>query len=294
MESEAMIEIKAVLPAPAKLNLFLHITGKRADGYHNLQTVFAFLDICDYVMLETDRTGEITLEKEIPGVPREQNLLYRAAAALAPYRKDKSCGVRLGVEKNLPMGGGIGGGSSDAATVLAALNVMWGINLGEDELADLAVKIGADVPVFVRMKSAFAEGVGEILSPLPVKEQPCILVMPDAHAPTKELFANPLLRRDYPKIASDEWFMGYGENCFERVVTSLYPVVGEAIKLLSRHSPARMTGSGSCVFALFDAEEQMREACDFMKSNGFECHPGRMLAESPLRRALAKISERIE
>lgn len=289
-----MIEMKTVLPAPAKINLFLHITGKRADGYHNLQTVFAFLDVCDLVMLETDRTGEISLAKEIPGVPKEQNLLYRAAAALAPYRKDESFGVKLGVEKRLPMGGGIGGGSSDAATVLAALNVMWGINLCEDELAKLAVRIGADVPVFVRMRSAFAEGVGEVLTPMPVKEQPCLLVMPDAHAPTKELFANPQLKRDYLKISPDEWFLGYGENCFESVVTSLYPVVGDAVRHLARFAPARMTGSGACVFALFDGEERMLEARDFMKSQGFECRPCRILSESPLRAAISELSECIE
>ena len=188
-------------PAPAKLNLFLHINGRRADGYHELQTLFVILDVGDELRIRVDESDAITLEPEVPGVPLEQNLIYRAAQLLKAH-SERPLGAHIQLTKRLPMGGGLGGGSSDAATTLVALNHLWQLGLSEDELALMGRTLGADVPVFVRGRSAFAEGVGERLQPVEIPTKWYLVVHPQVHVSTAQIFQDPDLPRDTPK---QEW-----------------------------------------------------------------------------------------
>ncbi|MGD2074390.1 MAG: 4-(cytidine 5'-diphospho)-2-C-methyl-D-erythritol kinase [Gammaproteobacteria bacterium] len=238
-------------PAPAKLNLFLHVTGRRPDGYHELQTLFQFLDRCDALWLEPLAGADIRLEGGAPGVPPERDLIVRAARALAT-RAGCRQGARMRVDKRLPLGGGLGGGSSDAATTLVALNLLWGLGLGDDELAELGLGLGADVPVFLRGEAAWAEGVGERLARMEGLEEPWYLVLkPAVSVSTAEIFSDPALTRNTPRITIPDFLSGAGVNHLEAVVVRRYPEVGRALEWLSRHAPARMTGSGACVFAPF-------------------------------------------
>jgi len=236
-------------PAPAKLNLFLQITGRRADGYHELQTVFQFLDAADRLWFDVADDGVIGLEGGLPGVPPEQDLIVRAAHSLLRHtRCDK--GVSIRIDKRLPAGGGLGGGSSDAATTLVALNALWNLGLGVDELAGLGLQLGADVPVFVRGFAAWAEGVGEQLTPLPGLPEPWYLVLsPAVNVSTAAIFSDPRLTRNAPPLKIPAFVSGAGTNHLQEVVVRRYPEVGKALKWLEKHQPARMTGSGSCVFA---------------------------------------------
>jgi 4-diphosphocytidyl-2-C-methyl-D-erythritol kinase len=239
------------LPAPAKLNLFLHITGRRPDGYHLLQTVFQFLDQSDTLHFSLRQDGVITLAPELPGVPAATNLVLRAARLL-----QETTGCRLGadlvLEKRLPMGGGIGGGSSDAATALLGLNKLWGLGLYEDRLAELGLGLGADVPVFVRGRAAFAEGIGEQLIPVEIPENCFLVLTPQAHVSTPEVFRHPQLTRHTPAITVAAFLSGgVGKtlrNDCENVVRTLSPEVDAALDWLSSHGHARMTGTGACCF----------------------------------------------
>jgi 4-diphosphocytidyl-2-C-methyl-D-erythritol kinase len=236
-------------PAPAKLNLFLHVTGRRPDGYHELQTVFQFLDIGDHLWFEVDKSGAVALEGGLPGIPPGEDLVERAAQRLRE-RAGVHQGVRIRLEKRLPAGGGLGGGSSDAATTLVALNELWGLGLGVEELARLGMALGADVPVFVRGSAAWAEGVGERLTPLPDLEEPWYLVVdPGISVPTARVFADPGLTRNGPSLRIPDFLSGEGVNHLQPVVVKQYPQVGKALGWLSEYYPARMTGSGACVFA---------------------------------------------
>jgi len=236
-------------PAPAKLNLFLHVTGRRADSYHELQTAFQFLDVGDVLWFEVTRNGGVELESRLPGIPAGQNLIVRAAQCLADYAGCHQ-GVRIGLDKRLPVGGGLGGGSSDAATTLVALNVLWELGLESDELASLGLQLGADVPVFVHGAAAWAEGVGEKLTPLPELAEPCYLVVyPAVSVSTAEIFSDPQLTRNARAIKIPAFLAGAGANDLEPVVVRRYPEVGKALNWLSKKLPARMTGSGACVFA---------------------------------------------
>jgi len=242
-------------PAPAKLNLFLHVTGRRPDGYHELQTVFQFLDYGDRLWFEPDPGGAVTLQGGPPDLPAERNLVVRAARSLAAHTGCR-LGVRIRLDKRLPAGGGLGGGSSDAATTLVALNCYWGLALGIDELAGLGLALGADVPVFVRGRAAWGEGVGERLRPVEVLEEPWYLVLhPAVTVSTAEIFSDPRLTRNAPRITIPDFLSGAGGNSLEAVVTRRYPEVAQALEWLSRHQPARMTGSGACVFARFPDRE---------------------------------------
>jgi len=253
-------------PAPAKINLFLHITGRRADGYHLLQTIFQFLDYGDTLTFAVRQDGAIRRLTEIPGVPAECDLTVRAARQLQALT-GTPLGVDIGIEKQLPMGGGLGGGSSDAATTLVALNHLWRLGLSEDELAMLGLKLGADVPVFVRGRAAWAEGVGEVLTPLELPEPWFLVVIPPCHVPTAELFAAPELTRNVqtlkiPAFLSGQWSEQWREqtvNVFEPVVRQRYPDVDNALKWLAKFAPARMSGSGACLFAPFVSEVLAQE-----------------------------------
>lgn len=284
-------------PAPAKINLFLHITGRRADGYHLLQTLFQFLDYGDELTFTVRPDGEVTRCGALAGVPPENDLTLRAARALQ-VATGTTLGVEIGLEKRLPMGGGLGGGSSDAATTLVALNHLWQLGLGEDALAAIGLKLGADVPVFVRGHAAWAEGVGELLTPLELPEPWFLIIIPPCHVPTAELFAAPELTRNVqnrripaslsgprPIRFGDGWF-----NVFEPVVRQRYPEVDSALKWLAQFAPARMSGSGACIFAPFDSKAQAEDVMRQLpapESSGWRGFVARGLNRSPLLDRLA-------
>ncbi|QTR51842.1 4-(cytidine 5'-diphospho)-2-C-methyl-D-erythritol kinase [Candidatus Thiothrix anitrata] len=236
------------LPAPAKLNLFLHITGRRADGYHLLQTLFVFLDFGDDISLSVRDDGVIRRVGDSVSVPEDSDLSVRAARLL---QHETGCrlGADIGVLKRIPMGGGLGGGSSDAATVLQGLNRLWQCGLNDDQLATLGLQLGADVPVFVRGHAAWAEGVGEQLTPVIVPEVWYVVIHPRVHVPTAELFSAEDLTRNCPPIKLAAFHNGLGVNVFQSVVEKRYPEVAEASRWLAQHAKAVLTGSGSCLFA---------------------------------------------
>lgn len=241
------------LPAPAKLNLMLHITGRREDGYHNLQTVFQLLDRGDQLSFTARDDSRMTLTPAIEGVPFDDNLIIRAAKLL---QKASGChtGIDIHLDKKLPMGGGIGGGSSNAATTLVGLNHLWRCGLNIDELAELGRQLGADVPVFVRGHSAWAEGVGEHLQPLQLPESWFLVLTPDCHVSTAEIFCHKRLTRDTPIIKVAAFFEGDSQNDCQPLVRDLYPEVDFALTWLSQYGNSRMTGTGASVFAAFDSE----------------------------------------
>jgi 4-diphosphocytidyl-2-C-methyl-D-erythritol kinase len=241
--------------APAKLNLFLHIVGRRADGYHLLETVFQLLDFGDSLEFEPTSDPAVRRLGQVKGVPEEADLTVRAAELLR-QRAGYGGGVRIRIEKRLPLGGGLGGGSSDAATTLVALNRIWRLALSEDELAGLGLELGADVPVFVRGLSAWAEGVGERLTPLELPERWYLVVHPGVAVSTAAIFQDPELTRDCPHSTIADFVAGRGGNVCEPVVRRLYPEVDAALDWLGARAPARLTGTGACVFAAFDGREE--------------------------------------
>ncbi|GAP66698.1 4-diphosphocytidyl-2-C-methyl-D-erythritolkinase [Mizugakiibacter sediminis] len=235
-------------PAPAKLNLFLRIVGRRADGYHELQTVFRLLDWGDTLRLRVRADGRIERHDALPGVPAEADLCLRAAHLLKEVA-GSARGADIALDKRIPMGGGLGGGSSDAATVLVALNELWGTGLGEDALAALGLRLGADVPVFVRGRSAWAEGVGERLTPLELPPRAYVVLDPGVQVPTGPLFQAPELTRNAAPATISRFLSGAAtENAFEPVVRARYPRVAAALDWLGGFGPARLSGSGGCVF----------------------------------------------
>ncbi|SUB58927.1 4-diphosphocytidyl-2-C-methyl-D-erythritol kinase [Phocoenobacter uteri] len=246
-----------ILPSPAKLNLFLYINAKRADGYHELQTLFQFLDFGDEIEFELTNTGEIELLNQIDGVPTEQNLIYKAAKLLQNHTAyHSSFGAKIKLTKRLPMGGGVGGGSSNAATVLVGLNHLWKMGLSLSELAQLGLTLGADVPIFVQGRSAFAEGVGEKLTFCEPKEKWYLVLKPEVHISTAVVFNDPNLPRNTPKLSLDQLLSRKWGNDCEKVVKDHYSEVEDLIQWLVQYAPARLTGTGACVFAEFDNKEE--------------------------------------
>ncbi len=240
-------------PAPAKINLFLHVTGRRPDGYHLLQTLFQFVDHGDTLHFAVREDGDIRRLSELAGVTPEQDLVVRAARKLKDLT-GCALGADIEVDKRLPMGGGLGGGSSDAATALVALNHLWGSAVPVNELARLGLSLGADVPVFVRGAAAWAEGVGEILTPCPVEEGPVLVITPDCNVETRLVFSDLELTRDTPPITMPAFSLPGTRNDCESVTRRLYPEVGRALDWLSRHAWARMSGTGASVYALFETD----------------------------------------
>jgi 4-diphosphocytidyl-2-C-methyl-D-erythritol kinase len=235
-------------PAPAKLNLFLHIVGRRADGYHQLQTLFQLVDLCDTVAITVRDDAVIDRPVGPAGVDPGDDLVVRAAGALQSHTGTR-LGASLRVLKRIPMGGGLGGGSSDAATTLLALNRLWRCGLGTDELAQMGLPLGADVPVFVRGSSAWAEGIGETLTPVELPEKWFVIIHPGVAVATRDVFQAPELTRNSPVITIRAAFGSDGRNDCEPVVRARYPEVADALDWLSRHGAARLTGTGSCIFA---------------------------------------------
>jgi len=246
-------------PAPAKLNLMLRIVGQRGDGYHLLQTVFQFIDLCDWIDFSWLDGGRVELVNPLPGVPPEADLTVRAVRLLQKVAGIRQ-GVRILVDKRLPMGGGLGGGSSDAATVLVALNALWQLGLKESQLIDLGLQLGADVPVFVKGVAAWAEGVGEALTPLELPQSWYLVLVPSCHVSTAEVFAAEDLTRHNPPAKIADFLAGLQVNDCLPVVRRLFPEVDRALADLSRFGEARMTGTGACVYASFEAEEEARAA----------------------------------
>ncbi len=245
-------------PAPAKLNLFLHITGRRADGYHLLQTAFQFLDYGDTLNIQVTDVPKITLSPLLPGVAEHDNLIIRAAELLQKAAHIQK-GARIYLNKKLPMGGGLGGGSSDAATTLVALNQQWRCQLSEDELAELALQLGADVPVFVRGRAAWAEGIGEQLTPISPPEPWYLVVIPDCQVSTSEIFSASELTRDCEPIKISGFLSKEGSNVCEAVVKRRYPAVAEALDWLAQYAEPKMTGTGACVFASFETAAKAQQ-----------------------------------
>ena len=242
------------LPAPAKLNRLLHITGRRADGYHELQTLFQFLYLSDSVSLTLRHDGRINLASALAGVAADDNLALRAARLLK-RQAPAGCGATLAIDKHLPMGGGLGGGSSNAATVLVGLNTLWQLNLSLDALATLGLSLGADVPVFVHGHSAWAEGIGEKLTAVTLETPWFVILHPGVSVFTPAVFSDPQLTRHTPPISMARALQGGAstwQNDCEAVVKTHYPPVTKALDFLGRFAPSRLTGTGACVFAAFD------------------------------------------
>ncbi len=275
--------------APAKLNLFLHITGEREDGYHNLQTLFQILDVGDELAFRIRDDGVIRRVSDVDGVPEAQDLVVRAATLLQAYAS-ASCGVDIYLKKNLPIGGGLGGGSSDAATTLRVLNGLWGCRLSVEEMSSLGRQLGADIPVFVQGHTAWAEGIGDRLTPLEWDETCYLVVKPDVEISTRELFSSPRLTRDCEAIRIPAFRSSGGLNVFEPLVRELYPEVDSALTWLSRYSSAKMTGTGSCIFASFKDEESATVALRDLPADmeGFIAHG---VNKSPLLRQLEEQSK---
>ncbi len=250
------------LSAPCKINLFLHVIGRRANGYHDLQTAFQILDFADTVHIE--RSDEINVA-DMPGVKGENNLVYRAAVLMRAHgqqnglMQEKMPGARIIIEKNIPMGAGLGGGSSNAATVMHGLNILWGLGLTTDELCMLGLTLGADVPVFLKGQSAWGEGVGEKLEPIVLPKKWFLVVKPNCSISTVEIFSHPELTRNTSPITIARFLEGGARNDCEAIVRKLHSEVDEALSWLSHHGLARMTGTGSCVFIELRSKEQAQD-----------------------------------
>jgi 4-diphosphocytidyl-2-C-methyl-D-erythritol kinase len=267
-------------PAPAKLNLMLRITGRRDDGYHLLQTVFQFVELYDWLTFHPVDNGEVKLLRTMPGVAEADDLTVRAANLL---KAETGCdlGVCIEVEKNLPMGGGLGGGSSDAATTLVVLNELWGLQLPKEKLLTMGLSLGADVPVFIFGHSSWGEGVGEKLSEITIPEQWVVILKPDCHVNTKEIFSAKDLTRNSKSIKMPDFIEGARENDCLRAVCSRYPIIEEALHDLFEFSEARLTGTGSCVFAQFDSYHAAEQAYQKLKAK-WVAYLAKGINESPL------------
>lgn len=254
--------MKFEVTSPCKLNLFLYITGKRSDGYHNLETLFVILDHGDQMTFETsDTKDEVNLLTDF-GFPVEKNLIYKAAMLL---KKETNCkkGVNISIDKVLPQGGGLGGGSGNAATTLSVLNKLWNLNLPEDKLIKLGTSLGADVPIFIKGTTCFAKGIGEILEPVDIENKYYLVATPDCSVPTKVLFASDKLKKDSPSRSFDVLMQTKFDNCFTPVVVNEYPKVKELLDTLSEFGTASMSGSGSSCFVAFDSYDHAK--CAQMK-----------------------------
>jgi len=275
-------------PAPAKLNLFLHIVGRRGDGYHLLQTVFQLLDWGDEVRLRIRRDGQVLRSGAGFQVPVEQDLCLHAAHALK-QRIGSPLGADIGLVKRIPVGGGLGGGSSDAATVLVALNELWGAGLGVDELAAIGATLGADVPVFVRGQSAWAEGIGDLLTPITTPDHDYVIVDPCVHVATVELFQAPDLTRNSPPTTISGYLSSGVEatNAFEPVARARYPQVEAAFDWLGQFGRVRLTGSGGCVFVEVGSTQLAEEIVRRCPA-AFTAHRAQGVTKSPLLDAVER------
>jgi 4-diphosphocytidyl-2-C-methyl-D-erythritol kinase len=252
------VSISRGWPAPAKLNLFLHVLGRRPDGLHELQTVFQFIDLADELDFAIRDDGRIVRAAGPAEIPEFEDLVVRAAERLKERARWRH-GVDITLRKRIPLRGGLGGGSSDAATTLVALNHLWGLRIETAKLAQIGLALGADVPVFVLGQAAWGEGVGELLQPIELPEPTYVVICPDAAVSTAEIFQAPELTRNSPAITIRAFFESGGRNDCATAVRTRYPAVGEALDWLGRYAPARLTGTGACVFAAVENEARARE-----------------------------------
>ena len=279
-------------PSPGKLNLFLFITSRRVDGYHNLQTLFQFLDYGDEMTFAVDLSAQIRLLNPIDNVPCEENLIYRAAQrlktqAIADNRCEDSVGVAIGLGKKLPMGGGLGGGSSNAATTLIALNQLWQLNYSLSQLADLGLALGADVPIFVHGYAALAEGIGEQLTPVEPMEKWYLVAHPNVSIPTPVIFNDPELTRDSPVRSVEQLMNSPWSNDCEPIARKRFRKVDELLNWLLEYAPSRLTGTGACVFAEFDSEAAARHVLT-LTPPWMTCFVAKGANISPLHRRLSE------
>jgi 4-diphosphocytidyl-2-C-methyl-D-erythritol kinase len=283
-----MIRTLENCPAPAKLNLFLHVTGRRPDGYHLLQTVFQLIDYGDLLHFTVRDDGVIRRCTDVAGVAEESDLIVRAAKLLqsATHQKleRKIIGADIAIDKRLPMGGGLGGGSSDAATTLIALNHLWQTGLTRRELMALGLQLGADVPFFLFGRNAFAEGIGEALAPVATPDRWYVVIEPGVSVPTASIFGATELTRDTKPVKISDFSAApveFGKNDLQVVAAKLFPPVADAIQWLAPYGNARMTGSGACVFCSFEHEHQADEALN--KASGrWKAWKAKAIAEHPL------------
>jgi 4-diphosphocytidyl-2-C-methyl-D-erythritol kinase len=248
--------VELTVLSPAKLNLFLHITGRQDDGYHTLQTIFQLLDWGDSLQFSSNNSGRIKLSICDLGIGHDENLIVRAARMLQTRCGASHCGADIAVDKQIPAGGGLGGGSSNAATALRVLNHLWGLKLNTKELLTMGTKLGADVPVFVAGTSAWAEGIGEILTPLNLPEYWYLIIQPDCHVSTAKIFSDEQLTRGTSPITLAAFFRGDSRNDCQDIVRSLYPEVDNTLNWLNKFGEAKLTGTGACVFASFETKAE--------------------------------------
>ena len=268
------------LDSPAKLNLMLHITGRRADGYHLLQTVFQFIDLKDRMHFEVTKLPQIVRTNSQTAVAEDDDIVVRAARLLQSRYK-VAAGAEISIDKKIPIGGGLGGGSSNAASSLLALNQLWQLNLVIDELADLGLELGADVPVFVRGYAAWASGVGEQLEPVELPEPWFVVIYPQIHVSTAQIFSAGELTRNCDAITIRAFLEGAGRNVCEPVARERFPVIGEALDWLSQFAEARMTGTGACIFASFDSEKEAESVKSRVPSH-WQAYVARGLNRNPV------------
>ncbi|HHZ71431.1 MAG TPA: 4-(cytidine 5'-diphospho)-2-C-methyl-D-erythritol kinase [Methylococcaceae bacterium] len=272
-------------PAPAKLNLMLRIVGRREDGYHQLQTVFQLIDFCDWLYFESLKEDRVRLTAPIAGVDEADDLTVRAALLLK-NETGFSGGVSITIDKKIPMGGGLGGGSSDAATTLVALNALWELGLSGQRLSELGLKLGADVPVFIRGCNAWAEGVGEKLQPISLADSWYVIVKPQCHVATKAVFCAKDLTRDSKTITISDFQSGQHQNDCLETVREAYPVVDKVLVMLSSFGEARLTGTGACVFLQFASENSAKAVYEELKSGAEDVYFAAGVERSPVYQKL--------
>jgi 4-diphosphocytidyl-2-C-methyl-D-erythritol kinase len=272
------------LPAPAKLNLFLHILGRRDDGYHNIQTIFQFVDFYDVLNFSLRKDAVIELAPPIPGVANTDNLVMKAALKLQQVTECK-LGANIELTKHLPLGGGVGGGSSDAATTLLGLNELWKTRLSLKELSEIGLTLGADVPVFIYGHAAWAEGVGDQLTPIILPEPWYLLIIPSCQTVTSKLYQDPRLKRDNDELSISNYHPGMGHNDFEAILRLDYPEIARALDGLKPHSRPQVSGSGATVFAAFDTREEASRIAQSV-SDEYVTVIAKGLNQSPLHMAL--------
>lgn len=282
--------MKRQWPAPAKLNLFLYVIGRRPDGYHLLQTLFQFLDYCDNISITPTADGKIRLFTSMIGVAHDNNLIVRAARLLQchcwPKHVSQAPGADIYLDKILPIGGGLGGGSSDAATVLAALNQLWKCWLRVDTLAKLGLTLGSDIPVFVYGQAAFAEGIGEILTPTKPANKWYLVAIPPVSVFTQTIFSDPELKRDSPNRSLTQLLAMPFYNTCEPIVRKHFPIVEQYLSQMSKYAPSRLTGTGACIFAEFNTEDAARQVL-LQVPTWMRCFIARGINFSPLYRVIS-------
>jgi len=292
----ASIDLIDWWPSPAKINLFLHVCGRYPNGYHELETMFQLLDSGDQIGFVLNQSGQITIAKPILGVSTEDNLVYKAAKLLLPFRPNNDLGVDLHIDKHLPMGGGLGGGSSNAATVILALNYLWKCNLPQDQLLALGLSLGADVPVFINGCSAFAKGVGEKLSNVHIPTFYYLVATPSVHISTAEVFSHPDLPRNTLKINFADRdvpdllakvFTSTQNDC-EKLVCKQHPEVANLLQWLLHYAPSRMTGTGASVFAQFERLEDAKSVLERIPDD-VTAFVAKGIDQSPLHEKLAQV-----